>query len=167
MRARDSQRLKFWRATDVIDPLGQSLTRAQARRILLTMHERMFLKRRYSTSVRRKWDVVDHKKRGTGDAGYWSISLYDGDLYMNRIVYLAARAIWWRLPVNGRMAWYGPEYAKLVLEMTQVLMGKAAADLLKESYRAHNVRWKEKKKVVVTEAMLERLTRARELANEA
>lgn len=167
MRARDSQRQKVWNATNVVDALGRPVTRAWVRRFLQTMHERAFLRRRYSTSMQRKWNVIDKEKRGTGDGGYWAITVYEGDLYTHMVVRLAARSIWWRLPVNGRMAWYGPEYAKLLLEVTQVVMGKAAAELLKESYRAHNVRWKPKKKVRVTSEMLDRLAKARELANEA
>jgi hypothetical protein len=163
-RQRNSQYGKFWAAQSTIDSHGRDFTAARALPYIKKAQARVFLLRRYPSfarSFRVDWLPRNHRERGD----YWSIGIPEGKYDECTIIYCLARVIWSRESSSSRdgreWAYTGWQWASIYLDLVHALMGKPAADLLKAAYQVHGVRWKPKKKVTVTPAMLERLAAAR------
>lgn len=159
-RPRNTQRAKFWRAQAVLSEVSRPFkTERGVKRFVINARERAFLRRRYGEFLTR--DIMV-KFEGQPEAGRWIIVAPGTEWKEHSMCRLIARVIWHRKqPYHCPLAWHGIEYCAIYVDVVQAMMGRTSAELLKNSFRAHGVRFKPKKKVTVTEEMRERLAAAR------
>jgi hypothetical protein len=140
-RPRDSQYAKFWKATKVIEPFGQTFaTEKNVETYVRKSAARAFLTRRYPLHGTFTVNHLPRTQREKGD--YWSVSIPADSRHTRTVIYCLTRLIWSR--AHPRSAFTGWQWAMIYLDVVQALMGRPAADLLKASYRVHGVQYREK-----------------------
>lgn len=160
-RARDSQRSKYWASICVMETVARSLSEREITNLLLSVHDRAFLLRRYRPALSRPFEIklLGGKLIARRDL----INIPKAHYTDWNVVTKVARLISYRLDPRAEWAWYGWQFCAVLLDVTQALMGREAMLILKESMRSHRVRWKPKATRTVTPEMIERLKKARAL----
>lgn len=169
-RARDSQRSAFWAAQAVLETHARLIeTQKRMLRFVENARSRAYLKRRYKTALRREiildfcvWDT-----RENFEPFYSTITVPPKkdkwtDLTMCRqIAYVLL------MRTHGQAAWHGREFCAIYLDVVRAMMGAAAYELLKGSFRKHKVRFTPKRVLSPEQraAARERLAKAREKIN--
>jgi hypothetical protein len=164
-RERNSQFGKFWKAQSVLDSIDRPFkTKKGMTTYIRKATDRAFLRRRYpelAKPIHIEFLPKFHREKGSS----LSVSIPENRMNMHCVLYCLTRVIWCREARKTRggttWAYNGWQWAAIYLDVVQSLMGKEAADLLKSAYSVYRVRWKPKKKVEVTDEMLERLAAAR------
>lgn len=164
-RERDTQFARFWRAQSVINPFDKQFkTEKGLNSYVERACGRAFLLRRYPC-LKLRVGVRHLRGRDREFGGYWSVGIPITSRNLRTVIYVLARTIWMRTD-DLRRAHYGWQFVAIYIDVVHALMGKAEADLLRESCKSYGVRWKPKKKVTVTPEMIERLAAARQKRKE-
>ncbi len=163
---RDQQKSKLYKAEKILKPMRKSYPEmADVQAYVVKVQASKVLQRRFGGALTKSFEVGDGRRRTNAGGGYWGIYMPRWSRTDQIILHEMAHTILIRMQGSNVSA-HGWMYANVYLQLVKTMMGAAAHDMLKESFREHRVRFAEKKTRAageVTPEMIERLARAREI----
>ena len=141
-KPRDMQRARLYKADDVLLPLAKKLPKVRdVEKYVERVLARQSILRRYPLTNR---DVKVKDGGGTRSAlayGSWAISIPLWARNEAIVLHELAHTIVYRHWSRSEAAAHGWQFASVYLVLTKAMMGAAAHDALRASFKAHKVRY--------------------------
>ncbi|UTU07890.1 hypothetical protein CcrC1_gp204 [Caulobacter phage C1] len=160
---RDSQRSKLYKAERVLEPMSSRLETVQEmdtfiRKVL----QKAPIQARYASEARRSIEVGDGRGRSrTAGGDRDGIAVPRAGRTQWIVLHEVAHTLTMRR-YGTHIAAHGWQYAAVYLDLIRFGMGAEAHRTLKESFKAHKVRWTPKRSRPASPETLERLRLMRE-----